>query len=301
MNLFIRSKIKGHNFLSVLALVLLGLMFCVGGVSAQTTNAAAAKDAYFKAQALYESGQYEDALAKLDDAERLRGTTDVYFQSLRVRIDLKRRYYAGANEGLMKIDKSRLGLELSKEVSRLRRQVDAGLTQQLHEWSQSCDKGNAFDCLFMGYSYHFEKYGRAAQDPIIASEYYERACEGNEAGGCFFAGTLYTAGKGITQDHFTARKFYRKACDMRYRTGCDFLAASMVEGMGGPVDTKSAEPLLLNGCEANSNVACYYLGFIYRFGGKGLPQNPNKSLVYFQKSCDLGHEVGCADLAEISK
>ena len=51
-------------------------------------------------------------------------------------------------------------------------------------------------------------------------ELYRKACDGQEAGGCFNLGVTYATGIGVRQSDDEARKFLGKACDLKSESGC---------------------------------------------------------------------------------
>ena len=59
------------------------------------------------------------------------------------------------------------------------------------------------------------------QDYQKARKFYEKACNGGDASGCFNLGELYRTGEGVPQDFSKAKELYKKACDEGLEVGCE--------------------------------------------------------------------------------
>ncbi len=94
------------------------------------------------------------------------------------------------------------------------------------------------------------------QDFSKAKEYFEKACELNDGGGCVGLGFLYGSGDGVKQDSKKALALFEKACDLNNGRGC-------------------------------SN-----LGFLYR-SGEGVEKNLIKAAYFYSKACELKDSWGC--------
>ena len=66
------------------------------------------------------------------------------------------------------------------------------------------------------------EYGQGVkQSHQKAAQFYQKACDGGNAGGCGMLGFLYKYGKGVRQNFSTAKEHYGKACDLGLQLGCD--------------------------------------------------------------------------------
>ncbi len=61
------------------------------------------------------------------------------------------------------------------------------------------------------------------QDFSKAKEYFEKACDLNDGGGCGALGALYYNGDGVKQDSKKAVALFEKACKLGYKKACEML------------------------------------------------------------------------------
>ncbi|CUU79728.1 sel1 repeat family protein [Campylobacter hyointestinalis subsp. hyointestinalis] len=59
------------------------------------------------------------------------------------------------------------------------------------------------------------------RDYFKAKKYFQKACEGENAGGCVSLGFLYELGQGVKQNKLKAKELYGRACDMGVQLGCE--------------------------------------------------------------------------------
>ncbi|GAA7921487.1 hypothetical protein HpMS258_01180 [Helicobacter pylori] len=79
------------------------------------------------------------------------------------------------------------------------------------------------------------------QDFSKAKEYFEKACELNNGGGCGALGDLYDDGKGVEKNSKKASQYFSKACELNNGWGCNNLGDSYQNGEGVEKDlTKAA-------------------------------------------------------------
>jgi len=102
-------------------------------------------------------------------------------------------------------------------------------------------------------------YERKAGRDVQAERLAHAACELGRMNGCFVLGNVYKLDR---EDHARAIYLYEIACEERVRNACNNLGDSFERGLGVPVDLDRARAL-------------------------------------FTKSCDLGAELGCRNLAEL--
>ena len=62
------------------------------------------------------------------------------------------------------------------------------------------------------------------QDDFKAAVLFRKACDGQEAMGCFNLGRMYAEGNGVRQSVEDALTFYGKACDLKNTEGCEYYA-----------------------------------------------------------------------------
>ena len=68
------------------------------------------------------------------------------------------------------------------------------------------------------------------QDYATAAKYYQKACDGGNAEGCYNLGLMYAYGKGVKQDYATAAKYYTKAYNGGCVAGCHNLGFMYANG-----------------------------------------------------------------------
>ncbi|MGJ8561175.1 MAG: tetratricopeptide repeat protein [Litorimonas sp.] len=262
-------------------------------VSAQSSNAAQAKDAYFAAQSLYDSGKYDDALAKLDEAKRLRGATDAYFLALRARIELGREAYHKTTEALIAFNKEAPSADLVDSMRKVRIAADVGLAKKLALWTEECAKSAGWACTNMGISYHNIGYGRYSTDNAIAATFYERGCDAGNGLGCTKLGFMAEKADGVEKDDVRARELYRKGCDAKNALGCANHGYFMQFGLGGPTSGTSAAEFYGKGCDGGEGRGCHNLALLYRKENSGVTVDLPKASELMRKSCRLGYTNAC--------
>ena len=156
--------------------------------------------------------------------------------------------------------------------------VPEDFTRAAEVYEQRCDDTDATGCFNLGYM-HFvgqvagpdaldfvrgrvnlgflESEGEGArQDPVRAAEFYQRACDGGIASGCFQFALLYAYGDGMPRDQARATESYRRACAGDYMSGCAALARSYYRGDGISQDRSVAQELFERACEGGHQDAC---------------------------------------------
>lgn len=103
--------------------------------------------------------------------------------------------------------------------------------KNLNSSNTSCENGNIDQCFEIGLIYQKgDTY--YPQNLTKAAEYYQKACNGNHAGGCNNLGVAYRKGEGVTQNLEKAAYFYKKACEYGESLGCSNLATMYEYGIG---------------------------------------------------------------------
>jgi len=215
-----------------------------------------AKDAYFAAQSHYDSGQYDDALAKLDEAKRLRGATDAYFLALRVRIQLALENYGKASVALDAFDNVQPSHEHIVSLRDARVKIHQGQANRIVTWTEACNNDIAAGCSNLGLSYHYGNYG-VPVDLDLAVLFYEKGCDGGNSYGCSQVGVLIA----------------------QYKIGYQY--------------AERASVYLKQGCDGGQAYGCYILAQFYEKGFEGISQNTKQSREYFRKACGLGYSNAC--------
>ena len=156
--------------------------------------------------------------------------------------------------------------------------VPDDFTRAAEVYEQRCDDTDPTGCYNLGYM-HFvgqvvgpdaldfvrgrvnlgflDSEGEGARrDPVRAAEFYQRACDGGIASGCFQFALLHAYGDGVPRDQARATESYRRACDGGYMSGCAAVARSYYRGDGISQDRSVAQELFERACEGGHQDAC---------------------------------------------
>ncbi|KAM8930535.1 cytochrome c oxidase assembly factor 7 [Pelodytes ibericus] len=111
---------------------------------------------------------------------------------------------------------------------------------------KSCSKGgkkSIDSCHNVGLLLHDGRVNDDKPDPILARDYYNKACEANFAPSCFNLSTMYIqGGNGMAKDMSKALHYSERACDLGHMWAC--ANASRMYKLGEGVsknDTKAEE------------------------------------------------------------
>jgi len=88
-------------------------------------------------------------------------------------------------------------------------------------FSRACDAGSVDGCFYLG-SMYSEGYG-VTEDDSIALTLFTRACDTGSARGCYVAGIYYRAGNYVQKDSVKSRQFLSKGCSLGSQLACDAL------------------------------------------------------------------------------
>ncbi|CAM2119058.1 cytochrome c oxidase assembly factor 7 [Lepidochelys kempii] len=122
-----------------------------------------------------------------------------------------------------------------------------GLTQDLKAayncFLKSCEKGGKKSinaCHNVGLLAHDGQVNDDKPDPVLARDYYSKACDGSFAPSCFNLSAIYLQGApGIPKDMNLALKYSLKACDMGHVWAC--ANASRMYKLGDGIDKNDAK------------------------------------------------------------
>jgi hypothetical protein len=143
-----------------------------------------------------------------------------------------------------------LYLSLLASIDELNDPTDFYIQLQVAEFDSECVMGNAESCRKLGLDYKI--IGNFSK----SFEFYEKACQGNDAQGCEGLASIYEEGIGIQKDYSKALIYYKKAC------------------------------------EKNLAIGCVEAGDIYK-NGKGLQQDINQARFFYEKACQLNKLDTC--------
>jgi tetratricopeptide (TPR) repeat protein len=123
------------------------------------------------------------------------------------------------------------------------------------------------------------------QNPAKAAEWFRKAAEQGDANAQYYLGLLYLEGGGVPEDHAKAAELVRKAAAQGYKMAKDFLATDA--RIKRAVEKATAEEIRIKAEQGDAN-AQYELGRLY-FSGKGVSQDNDKAIEWFEKAVAQGH------------
>jgi TPR repeat protein len=122
-------------------------------------------------------------------------------------------------------------------------------------------------------------------------------CQGGDAQGCNGAGVLFEFAE--RPDPLMASSFYNRACDANYGPGCDNLAWLYLRGRGVPRDPPHAMVLFMAAfdaaslaCARGDGSGCLLAGEMLR-DGRGVAEDDDQALAMFRRACASGESKGC--------
>jgi hypothetical protein len=124
-------------------------------------------------------------------------------------------------------------------------------------------------------------------------------CDGGDPQGCNGAGVLFEFAE--RPDPLLASGFYNRACDANYGPGCDNLAWLYLRGRGVPRDPPHAMVLFMAAfdaasmaCARGDGSGCLLAGEMLR-DGRGVEQDDDQALAMFRRACDRGEASACSE------
>lgn len=92
---------------------------------------------------------------------------------------------------------------------------------------------------------------------------------------------------------------YTKSCDSGNLSDCIHLGIMYFIADGVEEDFVKSETLFKEACKGRVAQGCYYLGYIYKRGGKGIKQNKLKAKLAFGRACNIGSEKSCVQFRRL--
>ena len=159
--------------------------------------------------------------------------------------------------------------------------VPEDFTRAAEVYEHRCENEDATGCYNLGYMYDFGQVARpdaldfvrgrvnlaflqseregVRRDPVRAAEFYQRACDGGVASGCYQFALLHDDGDGMPRDQALATESHRRACDGDYMIGCAALAMRYYSGDEIAQNRSLARELFQRACGGGRQEACEQL------------------------------------------
>ncbi len=163
-------------------------------------------------------------------------------------------------------------------------------------FEKACNLNYAKGCTELGGLYEGENLV-IGENPSLkerlkkAVQYYSKACELDDDGGCFILLTRLATDKLVTKQEVV--QYLSKACDLNSGSGCYALGAFYNDRKDK--DIKKAVQSYSKACELQNGMACSSLGAM-QYVGKGVVKNKKQAMEKFEKACKLGklgHKEAC--------
>lgn len=130
-------------------------------------------------------------------------------------------------------------------------------------------------------------------DKRTAYQAVVKLCKGGYETACLRQAELLSFGLGVTKDEDKAAEVFRELCDKDRPAGCIGLA--VIRDRQGKLE--EANQLATRACEADNAAACNFVGH-HHYIAHGTKWDVTAAAKYFEKTCNLGLLIGCANLAE---
>ncbi|GAA9424234.1 hypothetical protein HpHA283_04050 [Helicobacter pylori] len=122
---------------------------------------------------------------------------------------------------------------------------------------------------------------------IQAKEYFEKACELDDAAGCVI---LLTRDKLVNKQEVF--QYFSKACELNSGSGCNALGVLYGDGRGIEKDLTKATQYYSKACDLNNDYGCSTLEAM-QYQGKVAVKNEKQAMKKFEKACKLGFKEVC--------
>lgn len=239
------------------------------------------------AEKAFNAGDYKEALAKLDDTEKLTGPMS---RTLYLRIVAQDKLADQLRESeestaeLLRELKSNVETYLEvmaaqglddryREVYAIQEKIIEGL--EFAEWGEMPEYKN----------------GRSAVDSenyAEALDWYRQAAEKGNARAINNIGVLYEWGNGVNQDYSEAMKYYKKAAEKGFAVSMSNIGRLYVQGHGVAQDYNEALSWYKKAAEKGNTEVLGTIGYLY-LQGEGVTHDHKEAFYWYKKSADNGN------------
>lgn len=182
-------------------------------------------------------------------------------------------------------------------------------------YEKACNAGFGPACTSLAFEWDG---GGLGTDKAKVARFATRACELEDAGGCYYHGRLLKEGDGVPKDLVRAARLLEQACNGEEGDACMELYLMLANGEGVPKDEARANVFYEKGCDLQSFIcimgynltfepaikqcdggdarACYIVGTAHLRGEAYLTADEAKAREYLLKSCDGGFADACSEL-----
>ncbi|MCR5078695.1 MAG: TIR domain-containing protein, partial [Bacilli bacterium] len=165
-----------------------------------------------------------------------------------------------------------------------------GVPQDLEEaamwYRKAAERGYASAQLSLGNCYEFGQ--GVPMDLEEAVRWYRKAAEQGDASAQFSLGNCYHDSQGVPKDFEEAVRWYRKAAEQEEKAAKHKIAVCYLCGEGVEQNEKKGVAMLFELAKQKFPYSLSILGYIYEFGGFGLPVDLNLALSFYKEAYDNG-------------
>lgn len=157
-------------------------------------------------------------------------------------------------------------------------------------FSQGCKNKSGFSCFWVGRFHDNQGRGVWGQkyDEKLATNYYKKSCDYQEAFGCGQLAAKYIAKNKVVD----SEKYASMACKQKSATGCYILGKIYYAKQYKKQNYAKAYNFFKQACELEEEYSCGMLGYMHK-EGVGTSKDSSLSKMYFKKACKLGANELC--------
>lgn len=119
-----------------------------------------------------------------------------------------------------------------------------------------------------------------------------QSCEKGDANSCFFLGTVLHLGKGLAKDDERAITVFGESCKDGYVRACGVLGEMYLTGQGTPVNAGKALANFERSCAGHWGESCAAAAMLYHRGSAGTLDEA-LSQKRFEQGCEFGYQPAC--------
>jgi TPR repeat protein len=172
--------------------------------------------------------------------------------------------------------------------------IDGRQADAERELARACDCNDALGCFRLGKLLHHGD-GTQGWDHPRALEAYRRACELGHGGACEGAGRLYLDHQVGSVDPSVMVKLFRRGCEQGAGDACAQVGLFYTQGFGPGFDAAQAHAYYARACELRSGQGCLLLA------GDTKESDPKLATELFEKACELNNADGCHQAGQRQK
>lgn len=161
-------------------------------------------------------------------------------------------------------------------------------------YKKACELGDGASCTSNGLLYSSKD--ELGEEPSMANIYYEKACQLKDPFGCVQLAYNYELGTGVTQNYEKANELLNGACKVVPSISCGMLAWNYKNGLGIEKNLNKAVELYTKACRLLDSDSCVELGKILKSGEAGFVDKDAANKIFTHACDDLKYGLGCFEM-----